>query len=64
MAFEGAHGRRMARLGLHRALRGWLVLYGQPKREPEQREWEHNEGIVAGYTRTRRPVTLVYAERY
>jgi putative endonuclease len=37
---------------------------GSTKREPEQREWEHNAGVVDGYTHSRRPVTLVYAERY
>jgi len=38
---------------------------GSTKRdEPEEREWEHNAGLVEGYTSRRRPVTLVYAERY
>lgn len=35
---------------------------GSTKRTPEAREWEHNEGIVPGYTHSRRPVRLVYAE--
>jgi putative endonuclease len=37
---------------------------GSTKREPEEREWEHNEGIIPGYTHSRRPVKLVYAEYY
>src|SRR5690606_40672015 len=27
------------------------------KDHPAEREWEHNQGVVAGYTRSRRPVT-------
>src|SRR5690554_5976012 len=34
------------------------------KDHPAEREWEHNQGVVAGYTRSRRPVTLIYAEYY
>src|SRR5690606_13992006 len=37
---------------------------GSTKRTPEERAWEHNEGLVDGYTHRRRPVTLVYAEYY
>ncbi len=37
---------------------------GSTKKTLEAREWEHNEGVVPGYTHSRRPVTLVYAERY
>ncbi len=31
---------------------------------PDARVWEHNEGVVPGYTHSRRPVVLVYAEYY
>ena len=31
---------------------------------PEARLWEHNEGVVPGYTHGRRPVELVYGEYY
>ena len=35
------------------------------QKEPEAREWEHNEGIYEdAYTSTRRPVKLVYAENF
>jgi putative endonuclease len=37
---------------------------GSTKRDPGAREWEHNEGVVPGYTHSRRPVKLVYAEYY
>jgi putative endonuclease len=37
---------------------------GSTKRDPAAREWEHNQGVVPGYTHSRRPVTLVYAEYY
>ena len=30
----------------------------------ERRIWEHNSGIVAGYTQKRRPVTLVYFQEF
>jgi putative endonuclease len=35
---------------------------GSTKRDPHARVWEHNEGIFKGYTHSRRPVHLVYAE--
>ena len=35
---------------------------GSTKRTPEERVWEHNEGLARGYTHGRRPVVLVYAE--
>ena len=31
---------------------------------PDGRVWEHNQGVVRGYTHSRRPVELVYAEYY
>ena len=37
---------------------------GSTKRDPHGRAWEHNQGAVPGYTRTRRPVTLVFAEHH
>src|SRR5690349_16228791 len=37
---------------------------GSTKRAPEEREWEHNQGLVPGYTHSRRPVQVVYAEYY
>ena len=37
---------------------------GLTKQEIEIRVSEHNEGIYDGYTRTRRPVQLVFAETY
>ena len=30
----------------------------------EKRLWEHNEGVLDGYTKSRRPVTLVFSERF
>ena len=35
---------------------------GLTRLEAEQRVWQHNEGVVAGYTHSRRPVELVYFE--
>ena len=35
---------------------------GLTKKPVEVRVWEHNEGIVEGYTHSRRPVTLMYIE--
>jgi putative endonuclease len=37
---------------------------GSTKQEIEARVWEHNEGICDGYTKSRRPVTLVFTETY
>ena len=37
---------------------------GLTKQEIEARVWEHNEGIQDGYTKKRRPVTLVFTETY
>jgi putative endonuclease len=37
---------------------------GSTRQEPEARVWEHNEGVLPGYTHGRRPVVLVYAEHY
>ena len=38
---------------------------GSTRQEPEARVWEHNAGWdTAAYTHSRRPVTLVYSERY
>jgi predicted GIY-YIG superfamily endonuclease len=35
---------------------------GLTRLEVEQRVWQHNEGVVEGYTHTRRPVELVFTE--
>ena len=37
---------------------------GSTKQEIEARVWEHNEGVYDGYTKLRRPVTLVFTETY
>jgi len=37
---------------------------GITRREPEQRLWEHNQRLVEGYTASRTPVQLVFAERF
>lgn len=37
---------------------------GSTKKSPDARLWEHNEGLVTGYTHSRRPLTLVYCEHY
>ncbi|MCO4316281.1 GIY-YIG nuclease family protein [Phyllobacterium sp. 21LDTY02-6] len=37
---------------------------GLTKQNIEARVWEHNAGICYGYTRKRRPVTLVFTETY
>lgn len=37
---------------------------GLTKKPVEARLWEHNEGVVEGYTKSRRPVVLVFAEQY
>ena len=37
---------------------------GSTKQEIEARVWEHNEGVYDGYTKSRRPVTLVFTETY
>ena len=37
---------------------------GLTKQAVEARIWEHNAGIYKGYTSTRRPVRLVFAETY
>ncbi|HEV7345189.1 MAG TPA: GIY-YIG nuclease family protein [Devosia sp.] len=35
---------------------------GLTRRPIEQRVWEHNAGVVEGYTHSRRPVVLRFAE--
>ncbi|WP_048645209.1 GIY-YIG nuclease family protein [Nitratireductor soli] len=37
---------------------------GLTKQEIEGRVWEHNEGIYDGYTKSRRPVELMFTETY
>ena len=37
---------------------------GSTKKDPLGREWEHNQRLVPGYTHSRTPVVLVYAERH
>ncbi|WP_172123462.1 GIY-YIG nuclease family protein [Devosia sp. 919] len=37
---------------------------GLTKKPVEQRVWEHNEGLTEGYTKSRRPVELVFTETY
>jgi predicted GIY-YIG superfamily endonuclease len=37
---------------------------GSTKQTVEARVWEHNHGILKGYTSRRLPVELVYAENY
>ena len=37
---------------------------GITQKQPEARLWEHNAGAVKGYTSTRRPVQLVFAEPF
>ena len=37
---------------------------GLTRKEPEAREWEHNQRLVPGYTSTRTPVKLVFVETY
>ncbi len=37
---------------------------GSTTKEPEARVWEHNQGLVPGYTHDRRPVELLHAEFY
>lgn len=37
---------------------------GLTKKAVEARVWEHNEGVVDGYTKSRRPVELVFTETY
>ncbi|KAB0681256.1 GIY-YIG nuclease family protein [Aureimonas leprariae] len=37
---------------------------GLTKQPIESRVWEHNEGIYEGFTKRRRPVTLVFTETY
>ena len=37
---------------------------GLTKREVEERVGEHNAGVVDGYTKSRRPVELVFTETY
>ena len=37
---------------------------GLTRKEPEAREWEHNQRLVKGYTYSRTPVKLVFAEIY
>ncbi|HEV7292568.1 MAG TPA: GIY-YIG nuclease family protein [Devosia sp.] len=37
---------------------------GLTRRPVEERVWQHNAGVVEAYTKSRRPVELVYAESY
>lgn len=37
---------------------------GLTRKAPAEREWEHNQRLVPGYTATRTPVRLVYVEEY
>jgi putative endonuclease len=37
---------------------------GSARRGLDRRVSEHNEGVYGGYTSTRRPVTLVWAEHF
>jgi putative endonuclease len=37
---------------------------GSARRGLERRVSEHNQGVYGGYTSTRRPVTLVWAEHF
>lgn len=37
---------------------------GLTKKAAEARLWEHNEGVVEGYTKSRRPVALVFTETF
>ncbi|HWV22426.1 MAG TPA: GIY-YIG nuclease family protein, partial [Devosia sp.] len=37
---------------------------GITRRTVEERLWEHNAGIVEGYTRSRRPVEVVCVEEF
>ena len=37
---------------------------GLTKKQVEARVWEHNQGIADGYTRSRRPVELVFTETF
>jgi putative endonuclease len=37
---------------------------GSTKKHPLGRVWEHNQRLVKGYTHSRTPVELVYAEHY
>lgn len=37
---------------------------GSTKKDVAARLWEHNEGLVPAYTRSRRPVVLVYAQEF
>jgi putative endonuclease len=37
---------------------------GLTRKEPEEREWEHNAGLVEGYTSARRPVVLKCVEEF
>lgn len=37
---------------------------GLTRKEPEQREWEHNQHLVEGYTAKRTPVKMIYTEAF
>ncbi|MDB5505610.1 MAG: excinuclease subunit protein [Devosia sp.] len=37
---------------------------GLTRKNPEGREWEHNQKLIAGYTSTRTPVVMVFVETY
>jgi putative endonuclease len=37
---------------------------GLTRKPPEARLWEHNEGLVDGYTKTRGPVEMVFTETF
>lgn len=39
-------------------------LYSGTCIDPEEREAKHNDGTGAKYTRSRRPVTIVYTEEF
>jgi len=37
---------------------------GLTRKDPTEREWEHNSKVVDGYTSTRTPVKLMFTEAY
>lgn len=37
---------------------------GLTKKPPEARLWEHNEGLGDGFTKSRRPVEMVFTETF
>jgi putative endonuclease len=40
------------------------TLYTGSTHNLEKRIWEHEQGFAANYTKTRRPVRLIYCEEY